>query len=248
MGLLSVLSPVSNLVGKGSDHTQPIIDQLQSQVDALINGTKTTAQITDAQVAQLLKDRPDIATEYARASSTADKNSPVYKQKGLDSVQNYAKYWYTQMGGNKAYTFPDQTSAQPSPTDVAKTITDNATSTTDKALTDLSTTTTSLVDQLKAQSTSLTGVINNQATAFANSQAELLAGFQKAQADSAKQMADLVSQMNSVGQAAKKPNYAAALAKNKQLNGGGLGSTALTGAGGVTPGASNLGFTSLLGA
>lgn len=52
---------------------------------------------------QLLKDRPDILQEFQRASSTADRNSPVFLQKGLDSINNYVNYWYDQLGGRGSY-------------------------------------------------------------------------------------------------------------------------------------------------
>lgn len=61
---------------------------------------------------QLLKDRPDVLQSYQTAVNgdpskgipAADRNSPVFMQKGLDTPENYAKYWYTQMGGSGSYT------------------------------------------------------------------------------------------------------------------------------------------------
>lgn len=229
----------------------PIIAQLQAQVDALINGTKTSGSITDEQVTQLLKDRPDITDAFNAASKTADRNSPVFAQKGLDSIQNYARYWYTQMGGNKEYTFGDQANAGPTPQQTADDLKAKATDTTNTAIAGLTATTSDLLKNLQAQNTSLTGLISNQASQFAKSQSDLLGQFEQAKSDSATQMGALVKQLSDQvagnGQAAKKPNYALALKRNKDLNSNGLSSTMLTGPQGVAPSALSLGFTSLLG-
>lgn len=107
-------------------------------------------------------------------------------------------------------------------------------------------------DQLNNLITGLLGQIDGQAEKFASSQKELLASMGKAgEAQSAamrKAVDDLLSAQNARGQGAKRPNYAAALRRNKDLNGSGLSSTMLTGAGGTAPGALSLGQTSLLGA
>lgn len=237
----------------------PIIAGLQSQVDALINGTKTSGAISDEQVTQLLKDRPDVLAEYNRLLPTIDWNSPWAGQHGFTQgggPNDFARWWYTQGGGNKEYTFGDQANANPSPTQVADDIKTKADDATNTAITGLTKTTTDLLAQLQAQNTSLTGLISTQADNFAKSQADLLKNFDQAKADSATQMGALMKQLqdqvtgqaNSTGQAAKKPNYAQALRRNKDLNSNGLSSTMLTGAQGVAPTALTLGFTNLLGA
>lgn len=54
---------------------------------------------------------PGIATEYQRASAAADKNSPMYTQQGLDSLDNYTKYWYDNIRNPSDYTAPGDASA-----------------------------------------------------------------------------------------------------------------------------------------
>lgn len=231
-----------------ADRTSPIIAGQQAQVDSLINGTP--GKLTSAQAQQLLKDRPDVAAEYARASAAADKNSPAYKQKGLDSAENYANYWFTQMGGSQGYTVPGTEKATPEQeqadllTSITKGVSD--------AMGEMQGQTKAQLDALKALSTSVTGAAGAQQEKFAKSQAELLAQMEAAQAESAaamqKAIADMINARNQNAQPEKKPNYARALAKNKALNSGGLSSTMLTGAQGVAPGSMSLGLTSLLGA
>lgn len=79
---------------------------------------------------------------------------------------------------------------------------------------------------------------------------------QKAQADQATQSAAAIKALqdgqkaaaDAVGQEAKKPNFAASLKRNKELNSTGIGSTMLTGPGGVSNSSLTLGLTSLVGA
>lgn len=86
--------------------------------------------------------------------------------------------------------------------------------------------------------------------------AEQASAAQKAQADQATQSAAAIKALqdgqkaaaDSVGQASKKPNYAATLKRNKELNSTGISSTMLTGPGGVSNSSLTLGLTSLVGA
>lgn len=51
------------------------------------------AGFSTADLAQIRQDNPGIAAEFQRASAAADPNSPAFKQQGLDSLDNYTKYW-----------------------------------------------------------------------------------------------------------------------------------------------------------
>lgn len=231
-----------------ADRVSPIIQQGQAQVDALIGGTP--GRLTSAQAQQLLKDRPDVAAEFQRASAAADRNSPAFTQKGLDSAENYASYWYTQMGGNKQYTLPgtDTTTPEQQQADLITSLTNGV----GTAMAEMQKQAQSQVDELKAMNTSLTATIGQQQAQFASSQAELMAQVQKTQAEQTtamqKALADMIKARDGNAQPAKKPNYARAMARNRELNSQGLSSTMLTGPRGVTPGSMSLGLTSLLGA
>lgn len=71
-----------------------------------MGGGMGIGDLTDEQAQQLLQDRPDVMQEFQRASSTGDRNSPVFLQKGLDSPLNYARYWFNKMGGSASYGVP----------------------------------------------------------------------------------------------------------------------------------------------
>lgn len=226
---------------------KPIIADLQSSVNALTSGGLTKAQITDDMARQLLKDRPDVAAEFVKASSQADKNSPVFKQKGLDRVENYARYWYTQMGGNSSYKLGE---TPPTPAQTADSVVKPATDATTNLVNTFTDLTKQLTTQIGQTQTDTTKLISGLQTDFANQQTSLLQGFEKAQAAQAAQMAELTKAMQAAalgGQERKRPNYGAALARNKQLNSGGLSATMLTGPTGVSSGAMTLGRTNLLG-
>jgi hypothetical protein len=229
--------------GSVSDHVQPLIDGQAALVSQL---TGQSAKLTPEQLAQVRNDVGGIASEYQRASSAADKNSPAYKQKGLDSLDNYTQYWYDQMRNPSDYTLQSAKPADPQQqaTDLVTNLTKGFTD----ALSQAQGQTTSLIAQMQQQQTALQNTMAQQTMDYQKSQGDLLAGFQKAQEAQAKQMADLVAQLNSTAQPQKTPNYSAALAKNKALNSGGLSSTMLTGATGVNTQALTLGKTSLLGA
>lgn len=243
MGLLSVLSPVTMLAGKGSDHLTPVITGLQDKVNKLTGSPSFTAD----QLAQIRKDIPGIQTNFdqANAKGGADKNSPVYKQKGLDNIDSFTQYWFDHIRNPNDYAGP--TSTDPTPQQAADDVTTKATSETDKLVQTYKDLTASLTAQIGKQQTDTTKLIGDLQGQFASKQGSLLSGFQEAQATQAKQMGDLINQMNSTGQQAKRPNYGAALQKNRELNSQGLAATMLTGPGGVSPGALSLGFTSLLG-
>jgi hypothetical protein len=101
---------------------------------------------------------------------------------------------------------------------------------------------------LNNQTTAFTNLVNQFSTDFTNQQTSLLQSMQQAASDqvTAIQKAMKAAQ-DQIGQAQKKPNYAQALAKNRELNGSGLSSTMLTGATGVASSALPLMSTSLLG-
>lgn len=232
-----------------SNDVNAIIAQLQQQVLGLTKQNGAPNALSDAQAQQLLKDRPDVAAEYQRASAGADKNSPVYAQKGLDSPTNFAKWWYSANGGATSYN-PNGTAPSPAQ-QTADDATKSATDATTSLVSSFKDLTSGLVKQIDQNKTDTAKTIADLSSSFATQQTSLLQGFQKAQADQASQMADLTKQMQQAalgtGQTLKRPNYAAALARNKALNSGGLGSTMLTGTGGVAPGSMSLGATSLLG-
>lgn len=54
---------------------------------------------------------PGIAPEFARASAAADKNSPAFQAQGLDSLDNYTKYWYDNMRNPSDYTYSNPADA-----------------------------------------------------------------------------------------------------------------------------------------
>lgn len=230
------------------DPVQPLIDQLNAQVRGLTSGDNA-GTLSAVDLANVRKDMGGgIEQAFNAAQAKADKNSPVYKQKGLDSLDNYTRYWYAEKRNPTDYTYKAPGTDTRTPDQVAQDLVTNLTTATTTAVDSLKTSQTDILKQLQTQNTSLTGLITNQANQFQRSQTDLLAQFQSAQEASAKQMADLVAQLNSNGQPAKKPNYARALAQNKALNSGGLSSTMLTGPAGVASTAMTLGRTSLLGA
>jgi hypothetical protein len=105
------------------------------------------------------------------------------------------------------------------------------------------------LDELRNQNTSLTGYIAEQGESFAKSQAELLTQITDQSTKASKQMMEAIANLQGAsGQAAKKPNYARALQRNKDLNSTGLSSTMLTGAAGVPATSLTLGKAALLGA
>lgn len=236
------------IFGGGADRTGPIISAQQAQVDALIGGRPGT--LTPEQAQQLLKDRPDVMQEYQRASSTADRNSPVFKQKGLDSPENYANYWYTQMNGSQSYTIPGSAD-------------DPNVKTPEQEQADLLTSLTQGVGdwmkQMQADSDAqkkamqdaqgqLVAGVGQLAAGINSQQGQLAADMQAAMAQQSEAFNKALKELAKPAQAEKRPNYARALQRNRDLNSTGLSSTMLTGPGGVAPGSMSLGTTSLLGA
>lgn len=224
------------------------IADLQAKTNELTsNGTQ---KLTAAQLAQVRTDNGGIAGAYSAAAATADKNSPVYKQKGLDSLDNYTQYWYDSMRNPKDYVLGANSQA-PTPQNTADTVTKTATDTTTQLVNQYKDLATQLTATIGKQQTDTTKLITDLQTQFSNKQTDLLQGFQEAQAAQASQMADLTKQMQQAalgtGQAQKRPNYAASLARNKDLNSSGLSATMLTGPTGVAAGSMTLGATSLLG-
>lgn len=72
-------------------------------------GMSTT--LSDAQAQQLLNDRPDVLASWHQLNATADPNSPHSAAVGADNPLNYARYWYSNMGGNAQYQLPGSTAA-----------------------------------------------------------------------------------------------------------------------------------------
>lgn len=62
--------------------------------------------LSSADLAQIRTDIPGLEAEYARASAHADKNSPNYLAQGLDSLDNYTKYWYDNLRNPNDYALP----------------------------------------------------------------------------------------------------------------------------------------------
>lgn len=234
------------------DSVTPIITGMQDQVNQLIGAS---TKLTPEQAAQVRKDMGGgIETAFSKANATADKNSVAYTQKGLDNVDKYTQYWYDHIRNPSDYTLNAGGTPPTTPQDQSKTITDTATSQTDTLINTFGDLTKTITSQINAGKTDLTNTVAGLTTAFGDSQTSLLQGFQDAQTKQAASMSGLVSQLqaqiagqNASGNPLKRPNYARALAQNKLLNSGGLGSTMLTGTGGVSTGALPLASTSLLG-
>lgn len=132
--------------------------------------------------------------------------------------------------------------------DAAEGLLTNLTGGANKATEDLRTDNEKLLDALNTAGTNLTSMIGQMGANFARSQAELIARMQDTAAkQSAAQAKAIKDAEDAVGQREKRPTFGKALDKNKKLNSGGLGSTSLTGPGGVPAGSMTLGLTSLLG-
>ena len=238
-------------IGKSdADRTTPLIAAQQAGVNALIGGTKAALSPADAQ--KILTERPDVMAEYQRASAAADPNSPVFKQKGLDSPENYAAYWYTQMGGNKEFAVGGEANQGPTPEQTQADLLTSLTQGFQDTITQLQNESRTQLEGLAQMNQGLVGQIGEMQAKFGQSQAELLDEMNKASKEQSEAMSkalkELINAQNRTGQKAKAPNFAKALAKNRDLNSGGLSSTMLTGPTGVSPGAMSLGATSLLGA
>lgn len=99
--------------------------------NATINGgdpmtTAANGGVTDAQMTQLLKDRPDVMQAWNLAVNggvapdgtivkPADRHSPAFAQAGLGSPQEYARNWYLNKGGSTDYQMPGAPAAATSP-------------------------------------------------------------------------------------------------------------------------------------
>lgn len=87
-----------------------------ANVFSLSPQSATPATGAGLDLAQVRKDVPGIQSAYEQARATADPNSPVYQQKGLDSLDHYTQYWYDNLRNPADYTAPTaqaQTVAQP---------------------------------------------------------------------------------------------------------------------------------------
>lgn len=232
------------------------IDDLQRRTNEL---TSTgTQRLTAAQLAQVRSDMGGgIESAFNLAVNgngttvkAADKNSAVFKQKGLGSLDTYTQYWYDGIRNPKDYTL-GAASQDPTPQDTADKVTTTATDATTTLVNQYKDLATQLTTTIADQKRDTTTLIDNLTTQFSNKQTDLLNGFQQAQAAQAAQMTALTKQMtdtvNGTGQAKKKPDYQAALARSRDLNSAGLGATMLTGPTGVAAGSMSLGATSLLG-
>lgn len=62
---------------------------------------------------------PGISSAFQTASGSADKNSPAYASHGLDSLDDYTKYWYDNMRNPADYTYQPAGSAQPATSPLA---------------------------------------------------------------------------------------------------------------------------------
>lgn len=87
-----------------------------ANVFSLSPQASTQASGAGLDLAQVRKDVPGIQSAYEQARATADRNSPVFLQKGLDSLDHYTQYWYDNMRNPADYTAPTaqtQTVSQP---------------------------------------------------------------------------------------------------------------------------------------
>lgn len=210
--------------------------------------------LSNTDIQALLQARPDIASAYQQAVATADRNSPVFLEKGLDSLENYARYWYGGMGGYKEWNpLGGQTGGVGGdPNATGNDLITSLTNGFNQQIAQLQQQSAAQLAALQGQNQQLAGSIQQQQQQFAQSQQQLLDQMTRAAAQQSQQFQAALKGIqdagSSTGQAAKKPNYGRALQRNKELNGQGVGSTMLTGPGGVAPGSMSLGFTSLLGA
>ena len=69
-----------------------------------------------ADLNRIRQDWPGIEQEFQRASAAADRNSPAFQQKGLDSLDNYTRYWYDNMRNPADYSITPQGQQQAQPT------------------------------------------------------------------------------------------------------------------------------------
>lgn len=206
-----------------------------------------TYKLSGSDITALLTARPDIEQAYQQALKTADRNSPAFAEAGLGSLETYAQHWYGGMGGYQQWN-PTGSSASGQGGDIITNLT-NGFNDTIKALQQQ---TQAQIAALQQQNQAVTGSVQQQQQQFAQSQQQLLDQMTKAAAEQSKAFTAALKGMTdsaaATGQQSKKPNYGRALQRNKELNGQGLGSTMLTGPGGVAPGTMSLGFTSLVGA
>ncbi|CAB4198789.1 hypothetical protein UFOVP1324_16 [uncultured Caudovirales phage] len=204
--------------------------------------------------ATYLKLNPDVQAEYDRVIKVADRNSPFFAEHGLESPETFAAWHYQTYGKNENRPGGGGTAVGNTTGTVAQgnDLTTSLTSGFNDAIKALQDSTTTQVNQLNQNNSDLTKQIMDMQTGFQTSQQQLLDNLNKTAAAQSQQftqaLKDLKDAGNSTGQAAKKPNYARALARNRDLNSQGLGSTMLTGPGGTQPGNLSLGATSLLGA
>jgi len=195
---------------------------------------------------------PDVMAEYNRLIGTADRNSPWFKEHGLDQGAVGFAQWHANNGGYSTSGGGTGTTGATGGDGGATT----ATSTLDglakgfnDTIKNLTDSTKAQIDALNANSTSLTAQIAEMQKGFATSQQELLDNMNKAAAAQSASFSKALKDLTGAnGQGAKKPNYGKALQRNKDLNGQGIGATMLTGPNGVAIGSASLGTTSLLGA
>jgi cell division septum initiation protein DivIVA len=206
-------------------------------------------QSTDKSFAQKFPTATDYASwhylNYGQAEIAAGKRDPLGAQgKGPETTEQ-AQTSTTDLTTNLTNT------ANNVITDVKKTVDDatgKITDTANNVVTTVKDTTTDVSKLLGDQTTAFTNLVNQFGTDFNNAQSSLLEKMQSAAADQVAAIQKAIKDAtNQTGQAQKKPNYAQALAKNKELNSGGLSATMLTGPTGVTASALPLATTSIIG-
>lgn len=204
--------------------------------------------------ANYLKLNPDVLQEYNEESTRDKKSINNLQAMGIYTPEQFAAWHYQTYGKNENRAGGDGTAVGNTTGSVAQgnDLTTSLTSGFNDAIKSLQDSTTAQINTLNTNNSELTKQIMDMQTGFQTSQQALLDNLNKTAAAQSQQftaaLKDLKDAGNSTGQAAKKPNYARALARNRDLNSQGLGSTMLTGPGGTQPGNLSLGATSLLGA
>lgn len=201
-----------------------------------------------------LNANPDVLAEYNRVVAVGDRNSPFFSEHGLESPETFAAWHYNTYGKNENRPGAGGSNVGATGGAVSQG-NDLITSLTQgfndqiKTLSDQNAT---LITQLQNSNTATQAQIGALTKAFQTNQQQLLDQMNmsaaKQSAEFSKALKDMRDATNSTGQAAKKPDYRRALAKNRELNSMGLSSTMLTGSRGVNSSSMTLGATSLLGA
>ena len=219
-----------------------------------LNAGQTSGN-TGFDAAAYLKANPDVAQGYLDESTRDKKSINNLAALGIYNADQYAAWHATTYGAKEGRPGIAGGAVGNTTGTVAQgnDLTTSLTSGFNDAIKALQDSTTAQVTALNTSNAGLTQQIMDMQTGFQKSQQDLLDNLNKTAAAQSQQftsaLKDLKDAGNSTGQAAKKPNYARALARNRDLNGNGLTSTMLTGPGGASnPGALSLGATSLLGA